>query len=298
MKGYKTIAILTVLTTLLVSCTKEINVNIPDAETKVVVQGVIENGEHPYVILTRSASYFAPIQEWLDSIFILDATVIISDGSTTDTAMMEVDNNVMAPLPYFVYRSHAITGEVGKTYSLKVIALGKTITASTTIPNPVPLDSLWFEIDPGSHSDSLGFVWARLNDPPELGNYYAWFSKVLGQDARFLAPGGYTFDDKFFNGQSIPFPYQRPRDPVNPPPDDPNAPPSWYFITGDTVAIKFCTMDYYHYEYLDRLEALQDGGDNPFGTPAVLPTNLSDGALGYWGGFACTYDTVVCIPQP
>src|SRR5688572_23112344 len=45
---------------LLASCEKEITVDLPITDPKVVVEGTIETGEPPFVLLTRTQSYFAP----------------------------------------------------------------------------------------------------------------------------------------------------------------------------------------------------------------------------------------------
>ena len=43
------------------SCRKEIDINLPNNEESIVVQGAIEQGFPPYVILTRNQGYFDPI---------------------------------------------------------------------------------------------------------------------------------------------------------------------------------------------------------------------------------------------
>ncbi len=291
--------VIALLGVLFSACEKEINLDLPDAEDKVVVEGVIENGKHPYVILTRSSSYFAAVDEWLDNLFIEDATVYVSDGSTTDTLRLTFDTEIYAPVPILVYKASNMIGEVGKTYQLTVIAEGKTLTASTIITQPVPLDSLWYQREPGAEADTLGYVWAQLTDPPELGNNYAWFSKILGQNDRLLAPLGYTFDDKFFNGATITFPYQKAEDELtqqsNVDVDTLSSHP-WFYAEGDTVVIKFCTMDYAHYRFREVLEEVAEAGDNPFSSPSTVPSNIGEEGLGYWGGFGCVMDTVILEP--
>ena len=71
---------------LLASCTKEIEVELPITPSKVVVEGTIETGSVPIVLLSRTQSYFEPTGiAGLASLYITDATVIVSDGFTTDT---------------------------------------------------------------------------------------------------------------------------------------------------------------------------------------------------------------------
>ena len=43
------------------SCRKEIDINLPNNEESIVVQGAIEQGFPPYVILTRNQGYFETI---------------------------------------------------------------------------------------------------------------------------------------------------------------------------------------------------------------------------------------------
>ena len=46
---------------ILLGCEKEITLNLPQAESKIVVEGSIEPNFPPYVILTKSQGYFEPI---------------------------------------------------------------------------------------------------------------------------------------------------------------------------------------------------------------------------------------------
>jgi hypothetical protein len=60
----------------------------------------------------------------------------------------------------------AHVGVIGTTYRLDISAEGKTLSAQSTIPNPVQLDSVWFKLAlQSSGDDSLGYAWARITDP-------------------------------------------------------------------------------------------------------------------------------------
>ena len=43
------------------SCEKDITVDLPTQEQKYVVEGYIENGLPAYVLLSKTADYFAPV---------------------------------------------------------------------------------------------------------------------------------------------------------------------------------------------------------------------------------------------
>ena len=203
---------------LVTSCEKNITVDLPQAESQIVVEGYIVTGEKPRVNITRSAPYFSPIDSSsLASYLVHYALVTVSDGTTTDTLDEQYDPSFPNPI---VYKARNMTGENGKNYYLTVVVDGKTLTAVTQVPYPVPLDSTWFKVD--GNKDSLGFAWAHLTDPDTLGNAYRWFAKRLGKDDDYITPQGSVFDDKFINGKSFDFFYNRGRLPNSTKDDDMN----------------------------------------------------------------------------
>ena len=137
-----------IFTFILISCEKEITVDLPKVEEKIVIEGLIEQGEYPHVYITRSASYFAPVDtNTLTNSIVINARVIVwyQDGNNIIEDSLE---QILDPyhLPFTVYQGSKIKGEVGKTYHLKVIVNENEYTRSTTIPKPVPLDSVRFKI--------------------------------------------------------------------------------------------------------------------------------------------------------
>jgi len=281
-------SILFVITLAIISsCEKDITVDLPVAEQKIVVEGYIETGQKAVVTLTKSASFFAPIDSAsLLSYLVLNAFVTVSNGITTDTLVLTVDNNYYIPL---VYKTQNLTGQEGSTYTLTVVADGKTVTSVTTIPHAVPLDSVWFKLQEGR--DTLGYAWAHLTDPDSIGNCYRWFAKRLGKDERYLPPPGSVFEDKFINGRSFDFAYNRGTEPNSNALDDDNE-ERGFFKIGDTIAVKFCAIDRTHFDFW-RIEEVQiNSNGNPFAAPARIPSNIN-GGLGIWGGYAVTYDTII-----
>lgn len=272
----------------LVSCQKEITVDLPEIEKKIVVDGGIYTGQLAEINLTWSTGYFDPIDSAsLANYLISNAVVTLSDGSTTDT--LHLAYNPYKPIP-IVWRGSTIIGQPGRTYNLTVTAEGKTVTASTTIPSPLPLDSSWFKIEPGQ--DSLGFAWAHMTDPVGAGNGYRWFAKRLNKDSVFLAPFGSTFDDRFIEGKSFDFAYNRPYNP------SPDAPPEidgegGYYKIGDVVVVQFCAIGQAEVNFFRSFEIEVSNNGNPFASPGVIETNVN-GGLGIFCGYAPAYDTIVC----
>lgn len=270
------------------SCEKEINIDLPAAEQKIVVDGGIFVGEPAEVTLTWSAGYFDPVDSAsLANYVIQNAVVTVSDGTNTDTLHITLDMNKPIPI---VWKGLNVIGQVGRTYVLTVVADGKTVTSSTTIPTPVPLDSVWFK--PEIDGDSLGFAWAHLTDPAGTGNGYRWFTKRLNVDPAFLAPFGSTFDDKFIEGTSFDFAYNRPAPPNSTAPDD-NDNRRGYFVTGDTIVVEFCSIGTAEVDFFRTYEVEVSNNGNPFASPGVIQSNVN-GGLGIFCGYSPTYDTIIC----
>lgn len=271
-----------------ISCEKEIEIEIPFTERKVVIEGYIMQGEKPYVILTRSSPYFATVDSsTLISLIVTDAKVYVSDGMITDTLSLTLDSDIF---PYLIYKGNTITGEAGKTYHLTIETEGNVFTSSSYLTAAVPLDSLWFKIQPGL--DSLGWVWAHLTDPDTIGNSYRWFAKRIGKDDDFIAPIGSVFNDKFINGKSFDFAYNRGRKPNSEAEDDNNE-ERGYFKRGDVIVVKFTTIDIANFEFWRAAEVEMGNNGNPFAAPNVIPSNINGDAYGIWGAYGTWTDTLL-----
>ncbi|MDQ3101634.1 MAG: DUF4249 domain-containing protein, partial [Bacteroidota bacterium] len=167
----------------LISCEKDITVDLPETEPRIVVEGRIETGEPPFILLTRTQNFFAPTSlASIASSFISDATVSVYDGENTyeldRICSSEIDpellQGIAASTGFDVAllvnanvciwtKFEGLIGENGRSYRLTVQADGRTLTSTTTIPDPVQLDSLWFQLaeqEPGD--DSLGYIWTNL----------------------------------------------------------------------------------------------------------------------------------------
>lgn len=275
---------------LLSSCTEDIHVDLPGSHSKVVIEGSIENGKVAEVILTKNVPLFSTVSGGNPAdIFITDASVYVTGSGITDTLTLAIDSSSALGL---VYKGHTITGVPGQSYSLTVKAQGNIYTAVTTIPALVTLDSVWWKAEPPH--DSLGYANAHLSDPPGYGNNYRWFAKRPG-DRRYIAPGGATFDDKFIDGKSFDFAYDRGYDAtdiVNTPENDPQGERGYYKLT-DTIYIKFCTIDRASKDFYSTYETAIGNNGNPFASPVTILTNINGGGLGVWCGFGATYDTIL-----
>jgi hypothetical protein len=278
----KVLAFLTFLV-FLSACEKEIPINFPQEDKQLVVEGWIEQGKGPKILLSFSAPYFSDI----DSSSIMDyaalrAKITISyDGDSTILTLRP--NNIYFP-PYY-YAGEDIEGILGNTYNLKIEYSGKIYTASTTIPQLVIPDSLWFEKVPGS--DSLGLLWIRIDDRADQENYYRTLVKRKGIDTRFIPTFISVYDDKLFNGEKFTMSLSRGNKnmlEVN---------ENHYFKVGDTLIFEFCSMGKPVYDFWHSIQNSILTSANPFSANvSSVESNISNG-LGVWGGYASYYDTII-----
>ena len=311
----------------LISCQKKIEISLPDVVQDTVLEGRIEIGLPPLVILTKTQGYFDPTSaDAIFNTFIHGADVKMTVNGTTytltefcstsipDSLLADVSALTGVPIEnltafdYCVYTNFTIFGQENTSYQLDVITSEDTLSAITHIPGIVPLTNTWFQPQP--NLDSLGFIWATLQDPDSAGNCYRWYAQRINRydyeypgypggpylgkikDPFPIAPFGSVIDDRFFDGLSFDFQYNRGEIGNLEGPDD-EGPEEGYFKSGDTVLVKFTSIDYLTYLHIRALENQAATNGSPFASPGNLPTNVK-GGIGIWAGFAPYYDTVVC----
>jgi hypothetical protein len=69
-----------------------------------------------------------------------------------------------------------------------------------------------------------------------------------------------------------------------------------YFYKGDTVVVKWSSIDKKTYEFWNTLEFSYGTTGNPFSSPVEVNGNISNGALGVWAGYGNAFDTLI-IPR-
>jgi hypothetical protein len=270
---------------LLNGCTPETDLDELQYTPKLVVDGSIENGQTPRVVLSHSVSYFdnidsASIRKLMET----TAKVTVSNGERQEVLTLQPNRGFFPP---YVYEANTLRGEAGKTYTLTIDLKGKRYTATTTIPTPPQLDSLWFELVPGK--DSLGYLYGKLSDPPAVANYYRVFTQRKNIDNRYIPMYQSAVGDRYFNGERFTFSILRGPD------DFTNVVDDLYFSRGDTVAIKTCSIDRSHFDFWRTLERELYVVGNPFASSGndIISNIEGDNVLGVWGGYGSTHYRIV-----
>ena len=296
------------------ACQKEITIELPDAKQKICVEGKIEPGLPPYVILTHNVPYFGATDiAALQNTFVHNAVVKISNGTSIVTLMEYCSQNIpdsilpfvaqftgvdtasLKNFNYCLYTTFSMLGSKNITYDLSINVEGKSLSSSAKILDPIPLDSTWFKyLKANKKGDSLGFVYAHLTDPPIEGNCYRWLTMRKGKDFSYVVPPGSVFDDKFINGKSFDFAYERG---INPNSNEQQTNPEevGFFKRGDTVIVKFCAIERPVFDFFRQEDIAIYSQGNPFASPTSVPSNVfpREDALGVWCGYGTAMDTVV-----
>lgn len=281
---------------LLFACEKKIDFNLKNDPSKLVVEASIENGQAPVVILSRSVGYFSKISpEILDHSFVHNADVFVSNGTVTHK-LKEYSKPVSNGITVYFYSvdsanlSTAFTGQLNHSYSLKIVSEGKEYTAGTTIPKITKrIDSLWWKPVPATTDSSKVIVMIRVTDPPGYGDYIRYYTKRNNEP--FYPPFNSVFDDLFIDGTTYDIQVEKGVDRNVTKNDADN-----FFSHGDTVTIKLSNIDKSTFDFWRTLEYSYRSVGNPFSTPTKVIGNINGNALGYFGGYASQYRSII-IPR-
>ena len=276
------------------SCEKDITIQLDPSVSRLVVDATIENGRPPMVFLSKSLDYFSKIDPAvLSSSFVRNAKVRISDGSTEVLLKEDSIKNTAGNKIFFYTTSGpslSFLGKLKSSYSIVIEAEGKVYNASTSIPETTrKIDSLWWEKVPLAKDSNRVKVVIRATDRPGLGDYIRFFTKV-GQQP-FLPGFNSVFDDQVIDGQQYTIPVDKGFDKNTQFSDSTS-----YFKRGDTVMIKVCNIDKQTYDFWRTSEFNFQSVGNPFSSPIRILSNISNDALGYFGGYGCQYRTLI-IPR-
>ena len=181
-----------------------------------------------------------------------------------------------------------ILQEEGRSFDLNIEIDETNISATTTIPAAVPLYNLTWEDPPGDPNDTMATLKVTIDDPSGEANYYRYFSASDG--GPLVTPFASVVDDALFDGKEFEFPLNKavPRNSDI----DPNTFGLW--TRGDTIQVKWCTIDEAHYNFWNTFD-FNNNNQGPFSSYTRVDSNV-EGALGIWGGYAVNiYEELVKV---
>jgi hypothetical protein len=259
---------------LFTACERIVEVEIPNAEPRLVVEGQISTAKDIWKVrLTSSQPYFD--QETADGIS--NALVTISGTNGTMVSLTHQDTGLFVS-------ADSQQCVVGETYTLTIEYKGVIYTAAEQTKNANPIDTIasYYLPDNNGFISKGYYVFIQgVEASPEVGDYYLF--KAYRNDTLQDNFGPLLDDDQFgsvsylnqnfdvFNILSEialgktprPFPF--------------NVEPN------DIVRIEQYAINQKYYQFLVDLTAQQNRSGSPFDSPPANPNNnLSNGALGYF----------------
>ena len=244
---------------LLVSCEKEIFIDLNSTDPKLVIEGEISTELKVHQVkITKTVNFsdpnfFPPVS---------GAIVTISDNLGFSEQLTE-----NAP---GIYSTNEMQGQSGRTYTLTVNYDSKAFIANSKLPNLVPLSDLFFqknEFAPPSQdgTDTLYNAIPVFTDPVELGNNYRFVQIINGEKDKYFT----VYDDYFINGLT-------------------NTLPIYGYSElkkGDEYTLEMRCIDQSTFDYFYSLNA--SAGEGPGGgtTPTNPVSNISGGAMGYFSAY-------------
>ena len=242
-----------VIAMLLTSCEKVVDLKYKDNQSRIIIEGNITNEAGPYFVkITKSIG----LSQTSAYPTIDNAVVSISDDAGNSELLVPQGNGM--------YRTTALTGAAGRTYTLTVQAENQTYTAQSTMPQRVPFDSIKVEKQTAIGGDEVEYNLIPVyNDPVAKGNSYRFVltvnNKLIGQHL--------ILSDDVRNGLINTLRLE-----IN---DD-----DLTFKQGDIIGLTMQCIDKNVALYYTTLVLIADSGPGGGTTPNNPPSNISNGALG------------------
>jgi hypothetical protein len=147
------------------SCKKVIDLDLKNSEPKFVIEGVVTNEPGTARVLISMSKNFNESNQFEG---VSGAIVKISDNGT-DFTLSESSPGI--------YQNVSINGTPGHVYQLYVEVDGKIFTATSTMPQPVLLDTLYISTGPFGQ---FKFPTIAFTDPGGIDNGYRFVQYLNG----------------------------------------------------------------------------------------------------------------------
>lgn len=254
-----------------------------DESSQIIVEGWIDDGEFPVVILTRSLPVSTQYRnkEELNNYLIRWAKVSVSNGTDTVILTGKYDEGYFPP---YIYTTSRMRGEAGKQYTLTVEYRNYHATAKTSIPKTST--NCTFKVEKIVLNEKMVFqIKMKLKDNKREKNYYQLFTCLGSTSKQYQACCLGSFDDilldsitemTIYRGHKLTLEEYHP-----------------YFSFTDTVSIKVAQVDELSFRILDSyVKTLSLSGNMFLSTFTDMESNI-DGGYGYWCGYSAIRHHIV-----
>lgn len=263
--NYKINIIIVLSILILSSCRKVIELDLKENEPKYVIEGIITNEPGVCRVLISQSKNFYENNQFTG---ISGALVKIKDNGNEFT-LTETSKGL--------YESMLINGTPGHIYELTVLIDVEIFTATSKMPQPVSLDTLYISAGPFGR---FKFPVISYTDPAGINNGYRFEQYLNG----VKDPAIFWEDDEFTDGQFVQLQLDSGVDRE----DDPRN-----IKSGDTVRIDLLTLDEAILKFWYTLSTNGAEGGGQLVAPSNPVTNIMGGALGYFSAHTVSSRTVI-----
>lgn len=245
--------ILTITLLLFSACTKVVNVDVPEADSKLVIEASLDwekntSGNVQNIKLSKSTPYFSDNQ----NITVTGAVITVTDKTSNQEFKFEDQNNGEYLCTNFI-------PIINRTYSLKIIYEEETYTAEEILQSLSGISKIDQSVENGFDDEAIE-INIYIPDPANEPNYYMLKYYERGD----LLPEISDLKDEFIDGNEIKLFWEKQDD------DDTN---EEEFKAGDIVDIQLYGISESYYNYISILSEQSESG-NPFSTiPVALKGN-------------------------
>lgn len=237
------------------SCEKEITLDLPASEEKLVLEGKVQLNQSPELTITKTLDFYngGELKK------ISNAIAQITDQNGITHPLIEKQPGV--------YVATGVKGEAGKVYTMTVNVEGKTYVASTTLYAPVEVANVKIKEAPkvagrSGYDITLEFDDAESNDFYFIAKAFHVKDGKNKKTERVSKVGNIRFRERFDSGAKV-----------------------------NTMLL---TVDKQIFTYFKGVQDIVDNRNFALSSEPVNPeTNWNNGALGYFGAFSLDVNTVV-----
>ena len=252
-----------IITLVISSCQKVIDINLNSSAPKLVVEGNVNNCPGPYVIkLSRTTNFF-------DNNFfqpVNGTTVILADNAGNQEVLNEKTPGI--------YSTANLKGTIGRSYTLYFSDQGQNFSATQNMMDTVAIDSMSYHLRI-LNTKSRYNITCSFTDPASNRNYYG-FRVYHNRALTTNVVENRLITDQLSNGGAFHIDFSR---------------EDW--IKNDTIGIELIAFNKSAYDFYNTLQQTLASG-SPFSAPPANPyTDINNGALGFFGAFAITSSTIV-----
>lgn len=245
-------SILCVASFLLSGCSKEIQLDIPEYEPKMVLEFYLEDNKSLNCLLQESINFTDTARFSL----INNALIVLSYNGIRDTLTNKFNFDLKFEKFYNYHNPKIIQLEPNVKYEVYVRdTRGREMRGRTRLMASVPIDTLTYNFN----SKNKASVGLAFNDNGSTKNNYRIVAfkddLVVKQDSIW----DITFSDLLFNGKQFSF-YT-----------------GYAYDPGDTVTSRLYHLTDEHNNFTESVSNAQSSNGNPFGQPTNIISNLIGG---------------------